>query len=117
MGEFEKVFTYPEYLDTQELDRVMSTYYTYSEGTKAEVRIKNLSGYNNKRLLVLKDSFADPVYPFLSLNFGETRVVDVRRFRAIRLYTYIEKFKPDVILFIHTPSSLYDDSLINFQLK
>jgi len=28
-----------------------------------------------------------------------------------------KKFEPDVILFIHTPSSLYDDSLINFQLK
>jgi len=117
IGEFEKVFTYPEYLENDELDRKMSTYYTYSEGTKAEVKISNLKAYNNKKILILKDSFADPIYPFISLNFKETRVIDVRRFRAIRLYSYIEKFEPDVILFIHTPSSLYDDSLINFQLK
>ncbi len=117
VGTFENVFTYSEYLDNTQLDREMSTYYTYSNGTKAEVKINNLNSYNNKKALILKDSFADPVYPFLALNFKETRVIDVRRFKAIRLYTYIEKFQPDVIIFIHTPTSLYDETLINFQLK
>lgn len=116
-GNFEKVFMYPEYIDNTKLERKMSTYYTYTEGIKAEVKIKNLKANNNKKVLILTDSFGEPVFPFVSLNFQETRVIDVRRYRAIRLYTYIEKYDPDVILFIHTPTSLYDKSCYNFQLK
>ena len=116
-GSFEETLTYKEFLEVEKLDRELSTYYTYGKGTKAEIIIKNNNSYNNKKILILKDSFADPVYPFLSLNFKETRVIDVRRFRAIRLFSYIENNKPDIVLFIHTPTSLYDSSLINFQYK
>ncbi len=117
VGSFDKVFTYPEYVEKKELDRESSTYYTYAEGGKAEVKITNLKAYNDKKVLILKDSFAEPVYPFISINFKETRIVDTRVFRRIRLYTYIEKYKPDVILFIHTPTSLYDERLVDFQLR
>ncbi len=117
VGNFEKVFTYPKYLENTKLDRKMSTYYTYTEGIKAEIKINNLMADNEKKILILTDSFGEPVFPFISLNFKETRVIDVRRFKAIRLYTYIDKFNPDIILFIHTPTSLYDKSCVNFQLK
>lgn len=117
VGSFKNVLTYKEYLITDELDREMSTYYTYGEGTKAEIRIKNHNAYNDKKIIILKDSFADPVYPFISLNFKETRVLDIRNYPGINLYTYIDEFKPNAIIFIHTPTGLYNKALINFELK
>ena len=115
-GSFKEVFTYPKYLD-KNLDRKLSVYYTYSEGTKAEINITNLAPYNDLKLLVIKDSFADNTYPFLALNFKKTKVIDVRRYNRIRLYTYINKYNPDVIIFLQNPSSLYDDTLFNWQEK
>ena len=106
--------TYPEFL-TYNLDRDMSTYYTYSKGTKSEIIVLNKNAYNDKKLLILKDSFADCVYPFLSINFEETRVLDIRRYKNIRLYRYIRKYKPDAILFLQNAQSLYDETLIQWK--
>ena len=115
-GNFTETFTYPEFLD-RNLDRDLSVYYTYSKGTKAEVNITNLNAYNNKKLLILKDSFADSAYPFLALNFQKTKVIDVRRYKAIRLHKYIERYNPDVIIFLQNAQSLYDKTLFNWQEK
>ena len=115
-GSFADTLTYPEFLD-KNLDRDLSVYYTYGKGTKAEVNITNLMPYNNKKLLILKDSYADIVYPFLSLNFKQTKVVDVRRYRAIHLFRYINKYQPDAIIFLQSPLDLYTEDLINFQEK
>ena len=114
-GSFKETMTYPEFLEIKGVDREMSTYYTYSKGTKAEIIVKNLNSYNDKKLLVLKDSFADCTYPFLSLNFKETRVLDIRRYKNIKLYSYIKKYKPDAILILQNAQSLYDETLIQFK--
>ncbi len=113
-GDFVETMTYPEFL-TYNLDRDMSTYYTYSKGTKSEIIVLNKNAYNDKKLLILKDSFADCVYPFLSINFEETRVLDIRRYKNIRLYRYIRKYKPDAILFLQNAQSLYDETLIQWK--
>ena len=115
-GNFKDALTYPEFLD-KNLDRDLSVYYTYSKGTKAEVNITNLQSYNNKKLLVIKDSFADSIYPFFALNFQKTKVIDVRRYKAIRLYKYIEKYQPDAIVVLYNAQSLYDKTLFNWQEK
>ena len=117
ISDFKSSFTYNEYIDVNEIDREMSTYYAYGEGTKAEIRSVNNIIESDKKILILKDSFADPVYPFIALNFKEMRVLDIRRYQNIKLKTYIDEFTPDVILFLHTPTSLYDETLVKFKME
>ena len=116
VGKFDNTLIYKDYLKTNyDKERNSSVYYTYTNGGKALVRIINHKSPNNKKILILKDSFAEPVFSFLSLDFKETRAIDVRCWKNIKLKQYIDKYKPDVLLFLHTPSSLYDDGLINFK--
>lgn len=115
VGSFEKTLLFQQYVETDELDREKSTYYTYTDGGRALVKIKNYNSYNDKKILVLKDSFGEPVFPFFALNFKETRVIDIRCWRNVNLKKYIDDYEPDAILFIYNPSSLYDEKFVNFK--
>ncbi len=116
-GKFKDTLVYEDYVNVQEIDREMSTYYAYGEGTKAEVVIKNNAAQNKNNLLIIKDSFADPVYPLLALNFKETRVLDIRRCRKIDLFDYIKKNKIKIIVFIQSPGTLSDETIHDYRLK
>ncbi len=116
VGDFRHSIAHEEYL-TMKIDdtRETSTYYTYTNGGRALVKITNLDPINNKKILILKDSYGEPVFSFLSLVFKEVRAIDVRCWANVNLKEYIDDYKPDVVLFIHTPSSLYDQKLIDFK--
>ncbi len=116
-GKFKDTLVYEDYVNVDKIDREMSTYYAYGEGTKAEVVIKNNSAQNKNNLLIIKDSFADPVYPFLALNFKETRVLDIRRCRKIDLFDYIKKNKIKIIVYIQSPGTLNDETIHDYRLK
>ncbi len=116
VGDFRHSIAHEEYL-TMGIDdaRETSIYYTYTNGGRALVQINNLDPINNKKILILKDSYGEPVFAFLSLVFKEVRAVDVRCWANINLKKYIDDYNPDAVLFLHTPSSLYDKKLINFK--
>ncbi len=115
-GTFENTLIYKDFLNLNaDTGRETSVYYTYTNGGKASIKIKNHNANNNKKLLVLKDSFAEPVFAFLSLNFNETRAIDIRSIKNINLKEYIDSYKPDIILFIYNPSSIYDVTFVNYK--
>lgn len=82
-----------------------NSYATYAYGDRAYIRIVNhMQKENNLRILLVKDSFADAVEPFLALNVRSLDVIDLRAFTG-SLRTFIQKNKPDIVIVLYNPSS------------
>jgi len=78
-----------------------SPYSLYSGGDFAVQIIRNLSGGNGKKLLIIRHSFACVVSPFLSLAYGETRTLDLRPSNSVTdLHAYFDEYQPDAVLFL-----------------
>lgn len=75
------------------------SYGIYMGGDHAETIIKT----NREELpsiLIFGDSFTNALEPLLYYHFNETRILDLRHYKEMSLYDYIEKHKPDVVLMI-----------------
>lgn len=74
-------------------------YGVYMGGDWAETVIKT----NRKELpniLIFGDSFTNALEPLLYIHFNETRILDLRHYKQMSLYAYIEKYKPDVVIMV-----------------
>ncbi|WP_161568096.1 DHHW family protein [Exiguobacterium sp. SH0S1] len=63
--------------------------------------IDQVTPKNDKRLLVLKDSYANPMLTLLPEHFGHISVIDVRHFNGETIRQYVEANEMDAVLFIH----------------
>jgi hypothetical protein len=76
-------------------------YSMYSGGSKSIQTTYNINSLNDKRILIIRHSFANVMLPFLALSYRELNVVDLRHEgRPLNLYSYIEDYNPDLVLFI-----------------
>lgn len=71
---------------------------------------------NDTRLLVLKDSYANPMLTLLPEHFGHLSVIDIRHFEESSIETYVRENAIDTVLFIHNVNlgefiPLYHDKL------
>lgn len=82
-------------------------YWAYGYGDRALIEIDNLNINSGKKILMIKDSFADTVYPFLSLGVDEIDIIDMRHFTG-SLKEYIDESNPNMVIFLCNPSSLPD---------
>ncbi len=79
-------------------------YNVYMGGNASNIVIKNEQADNDLKVLVLKDSYANPMIPLLSQHFKEVHVVDLRM-NASNMYDYLDKKDFDMMLFVHNVSS------------
>ena len=80
------------------------TYLTYSGDFRLQI-IKNHLNPEGKKILVVRDSCAGVVTPFLALNAGELHIVDVRDFISsdpIDVYGYLRDISPDYVLVLYS---------------
>lgn len=90
-------------------------YSIYLRGNNPLTIIKNNALTNGKKLLVIKDSFANSLVPFLTQNYEEIHVIDLRAF-APKLSEYIEKERFDNILVLYNFMNFSKDAnLIKFK--
>ncbi len=52
--------------------------------------VKNADIKNGKKLLILKDSYANSMIPFLAMNFSEIHIIDLRYYNQ-DIYSYMDK--------------------------
>lgn len=82
-----------------------NTYATYMNGDQAETIIET----NRDELpnaLIFGDSFTNPVEPYLSQHFNTTRIIDLRYYKDMSLYEYIDKNNPDIVIMIMNSGDL-----------
>jgi len=71
------------------------------------LQIKNIVTKNTNKILIIKDSFANVVIPFLSLVVGEIDVIDLRSFTG-SLETFIKEEEPDIVIIMYNPPADYE---------
>ena len=111
------------YLDNLKKDYYhKNSYATYSGGDFRLQIIKNKLNTEGKKILIVRDSYACAVVPFLSLQASETHVVDIRPGDyyvgdRLSVYQYIEEIKPDYVLVLYSGISNVTDELGRFDFE
>ena len=65
-------------------------YSTFLGGNHSVDVVKNASIKNGRKLLIIKDSFANSMIPFLATNFSEIHIIDLRYYNQ-DIYDYIQQ--------------------------
>jgi len=86
-------------------------YSMFLRGNNAITVIKNKNLTNGKKLLVFKDSFGNSMIPFLTQNFEEIHVVDLRSF-MLKVNDYVKENDFDNILIIYNLTNFARDANI-----
>ncbi len=77
----------------------------YFNGNPAIAKITN-NNVEDGRVLVIQDSFGKPVSAFLSLNFHQTDVMDLRDYAEMTVLDYLKaNEKYDYIIILYNPSA------------
>ncbi len=74
--------------------------------------IKNADVRNGKKLLIIKDSFANSMVPFLAVNFSEIHIIDLRYYNQ-DIYDYIQQNGITETAAIYSIKQLCDVSVAN----
>ena len=82
-----------------------STYSVFGYGDQAYIRIHNLDRNDGKKILMIKVSHANLMFPYLSQAVEYIDVVDLRKFNG-SLQTLIEKNDPDTVIVLYGVQTL-----------
>lgn len=75
----------------------------YFNGNPAIAKITN-DNVEDGRVLVVQDSFGKPVSAFLSLNFHQVDVMDLRDYKEMNLIDYLKENEYDYVIVLYNPS-------------
>lgn len=111
-GTMDRSLLFPERVE--EVDYFNGNPYTlYAGGDYSMARIYNNRNPGGKRVLLLRDSFACAITPFLALDCGELITMDLRYFHD-RLLTYVDWLQPDMVILLYAPGSCGQDTMFDF---
>ena len=72
----------------------------YNHGRRPVTKIENLLADNDKKLMLVYDSFSNCVIPFLALSVRHIETIDLRQFTG-SLKTFTKQYKPDLMIVIY----------------
>ena len=116
-GSFEETVLYMENMKKDYYK--INTYATYSGGDFRLQIMKNNLNEDGKKIVLVRDSFACAVAPFLALQTSELHVCDVRDGNyyvgdKLNVEEYIKRVKPDFVLVLYTGVYSYSSSWYDF---
>ena len=88
-------------------------YEVFLDGNHPYTVIKNKNASSKEKLLVIKDSFAHSLVPFLADHYAEIVMVDMRYF-SMPMQPIIEREGIDRILFLYSIDNLGTDTGIAY---
>lgn len=116
-GKFEDTVLYMENMEKDYYK--INPYVTYSGGDFRLQIMKNKLNLNGSKILLIRDSFACVVSPFLALQTSELHICDVRDDShyvgdKLDMKEYIEQVQPDYVLVLYTGIGDVSDSRYDF---
>ncbi|MBQ7202402.1 MAG: hypothetical protein IJS03_00125 [Eubacterium sp.] len=117
-GDFSQTVLYMENIECKDYYN-LNSYAVYSGGDFRLQITKNNLAPNNSKILIVRDSFACAVTPFLTLNCKELHTVDMRDYDyyigdKLNLKDYINQIKPDYVIVLYTGAGSSTDSRYDF---
>jgi hypothetical protein len=93
----------------------LNPYAAYSGGDFKLQIIRNHKNPNGKKIILVRDSYACAVMPFLALQASEIHVLDMRDYTNIRgerinLHNYIEQIQPDYVIALYRSVTRVDEN-------
>lgn len=76
--------------------------YLYNDNPVSLIYNSNIK--DNKKVLLIKDSFSLAMAPFLALGIKDLRLIDARYYKD-SIQTYIKDFNPDIVIIMYNPST------------
>ena len=118
-GNFYDTIFERQYVEDKKLSKDYFNNDPYCLYTGVDRRIETIINYNslnNKKILVVKDSFGRVSIPFLSLAYHEVESLDLRKFTDETLKEYLEKNNFDLVIVQYTAEVYREDKneLFNF---
>ena len=116
-GEFKDTVLYLENMK-KDYYRV-NTYATYSGGDFRLQIIRNNLNHEGKKIVLIRDSSACVVAPFLALQTSELHICDMRNEgdyvgEKLNIEEYINQIRPDYVLVLYTGVGIGSDSRYDF---
>lgn len=119
-AEFDTAFIRSSIIDTRDYHS-QNPYTVYGWDYPEQKVINEKAPENSGKLLVIRDSYACSVTPFLSLGFSEMRAVELRKVmagenRIESVEKYITDYKPDYVIILYSGVNIskYDSSKYDF---
>jgi len=91
-------------------------YEVFTGGNHPHINIKSL-GDTSKKLLVIKDSYANSMLPFLTSHYGEIDVVDLRYYMDDVEKLIQSKEITDILFLYNVNTFNEDDSILNLNME
>lgn len=76
-------------------------YYVFIYGDNALTEITNHDIPEGKNCVVIKDSFGNPLVPFLTQNYHKVYALDFRYYNKMNLQQFVEAYEIDDVIFSH----------------
>ncbi len=113
-GDFEETLLFMNNLSKKDLYH-LNPYATYSGGDFRLQIFKNKLNTNGIKVLMIRDSYADVVAPFLALQVEELHLCDIRNYEyyvgeRLNLTEYINQLQPDYVLVLYNSVYEIEDS-------
>lgn len=99
-GMIDEILLYDAFLDGKDIYN-NTQYYYYGNKDHELIEIHNNELHDGKKILLIKNSFANCVYPFMCHMAENVSVIDLRHFQGC-LDTYIKQYNPDTIIVMYT---------------
>lgn len=110
-GSFSEALLFPEYL-ADHTQRDSSVYFVYLSGEHDRISIQNHRAPDDRRILLIKDSFSNCVAPYLALCCAQVDLIDPRYFDG-SVSDWIGQNEPDIVCV--TMTSFVDNDLFRFK--
>jgi hypothetical protein len=94
----------------------LNPYAAHLYGDNPLTVVRNNRAPNNKKILLVKDSFSLCVAPFLSAGIENLDLLDLRHFDG-SIKSYVRENKPDIVIVIYYPRDLQEDGADMFSFR
>lgn len=111
-GSFNDAVLEMQYIENAD---VSTNRYAVYHGDYQELRFENKLVENDKKILIIKDSFGIPIYSLLSLGIKEVRAIDLRLFE-MNVADYAIEYNPDLVVLMYNADS-FVDPMFDFNLN
>ena len=91
-----------------------TTYFTYM-GTEYRLStVTNRLAPNDRKILILRDSFSCTLEPYLSMSAAEVTAIDLRYYDTLQIKEYIKNNDFDAVMVVYNPSMFREEGAFDF---
>lgn len=90
------------------VDATIQSYGGLTSGDFAQIIMKTKTPPNNYKVLVIKDSYTNAMFPYMATHFAETHILDMRHYKEHSVEDYVKEHNINMIILSHNETMVGD---------